>query len=138
MPHLSTPVAKQNYAGIYRGELGQNHRAPEIIRALQGGAPVPDREEAVRILQGGVQGAEEKSHEILHAVCEREPFDVPASRKAERILRGIGESLPIFREWEPENWKLQEMSKEKSSYESFFAECYPHFSAERGNLGFGG
>ena len=63
---------------------------------MQGGASVPDREATVRVLQGGVQRAEEKSHEILHAVYKRESFDVPASREEGRILRGIGIYLPFF------------------------------------------
>ena len=62
----------------------------------QGGASVPAREAAVRVLQGSVQSAEEKTHEVLLAVRECKPLDVFACRKAKRVLCGIGEKSVHF------------------------------------------
>ena len=77
--------------------MGQDDRAPEILCPLQGGASILDCEATVRVLQGGVQRAEEKSREILHAVYEREPFDVPASKRHVKNVNATrGRRLEFF------------------------------------------
>ena len=114
MPHLPPTVAKQDYSGICGRELGQNHRTPEIILALQSGESLLDCEPAIQVLQDSVQRAEEKPHEILRIVCEIEPLDVLAGRTAKGVLCGIRASLPSFRAYNPETRKTHGMTGRKS------------------------
>ena len=92
---------------------------------LQSGAPVPDREAAVRVLQGGVQGAEEKPREILFAVCEREPFDVRACREAKGVLLRIGTSLPFSGDCSRKRGISGRIGEIIPLQGSFFDEIYP-------------
>lgn len=65
------------------------------------------------------RGAEEEPREILCAVRERKPLDMPPRGKAGRVLRGIGGSLPIFGKTTPDNRKQREKREKNITYMLF-------------------
>ena len=49
----------------------------------------PGGEEAVRLLQGGLQGAEKEPEPVLYAFRQREPAESASGREGCRVLRGF-------------------------------------------------
>ncbi|MBR1885688.1 MAG: hypothetical protein IJ812_04715, partial [Schwartzia sp.] len=67
----------------------------------------------------------EKPREILRAVCEREPFDVRACRKAKGILLRIGISLPFSGNWPRKSGSSGRIGEIIPLQGPFFDEIYP-------------